>query len=252
MLAKPHGGGGSRSRLRIAMRLIETVRFAPAAAVLALAGFGPHLSAQLAPDQVEFFEKKIRPVLAEKCYVCHGSKTEPMAGLRVDSKDALLKGGGRGTPIVSGDPDGSLLIRAIRYSDLNLKMPPTGKLADEQIRDFEQWVRMGAPDPRSSAPAPAVAEKKGIDLEEGRKFWAFQPIRSDTLAGVQASLQRKDWATSPVDDYVLAKLEQKGLSPAPPADKRTLIRRVTFDLIVSNTCLLWLQTTREVPEFFNL
>ena len=213
------------------MRPRETVRFAPAAAVLALAGFGSHLSAQLAPDQVEFFEKKIRPVLAEKCYVCHGSKTEPMAGLRVDSKDALLKGGGRGTPVVSGDPDASLLIRAIRYTDLNLKMPPTGKLPDEQIRDFEQWVSIGAPDPRSSAPAPAVAEKKGIDLEAGRKFWAFQPIRSDTLAGVQASVERKDWATSPIDYYVLAKLQEKRLSPAPPADKRTLIRRVTFDLI---------------------
>ena len=213
------------------MRLIETVRFALAAAVLAFAGFGPHLSAQLAPDQVEFFEKKIRPVLAEKCYVCHGSKTEPMAGLRVDSKDALLKGGGRGTSIVSGDPDGSLLIRAIRYTDLDLKMPPTGKLPDKQIRDFEQWVSIGAPDPRTNAPAPAVAEKKGIDLEEGRKFWAFQPIRSDTLAGVQASVERKDWATSLIDYYVLAKLQEKRLSPAPPADKRTLIRRVTFDLI---------------------
>ena len=125
----------------------EALRIALALSILALSGFGTQLSAQLAPDQVEFFEKKIRPVLAEKCYACHGSQTEPMAGLRVDSKDALLKGGSRGTSLVSGDPNASLLIRAIRYSDIKLKMPPTGKLADEQIRDFEQWVRMGAPRP---------------------------------------------------------------------------------------------------------
>ena len=202
-----------------------------AVATLAFLGFAPCLRAQLAPGQVEFFEKKIRPVLAGKCYVCHGSETEPMAGLRVDSKEALLKGGSRGTSIAPGDPDASLLIRAIRYSDLKLKMPPTGKLADEQIRDFEQWVRMGAPDPRSSTPAAPATEEKGIDLEEGRKFWSFQPLRPGTLADVKASAKRKDWATSPIDYYILANLEEKGLSPASPADKRTLIRRVTFDLI---------------------
>ena len=209
----------------------KTVSIALAGGVLALVGFAPHLSAQISPDEVEFFEKKIRPVLAAQCYACHGSNTEPMAGLRVDSKDALLKGGSRGTSIVSGDPDASLLIRAIRYTDLNLKMPPTGKLPDEKIRDFEQWVRMGAPDPRSRAHAAPATEDKGIDLEEGRKFWSFQSILSDTLANAKASVNREDWATSPIDYYVLAKLEEQGLSPASPAAKRTLIRRVTFDLI---------------------
>ena len=221
----------------------EALRIALALSILALSGFGTQLAAQLAPDQVEFFEKKIRPVLAEKCYACHGSQTEPMAGLRVDSKDALLKGGSRGTSIVSGDPDASLLIRAIRYSDLELKMPPTGKLADEQIRDFEQWVRMGAPDPRSTAPGPAVTEEKGIDIEEGRKFWSFQPIQLGTLANAKASVKRKDWATSPIDYYVLAKLEEKGFTPSSPADKRTLIRRVTFDLIGLPP------TPREIDDF---
>ena len=209
----------------------KTVRLALAAGLLAFIGLASHLSAQLTPDEVEFFEKKIRPVLAEKCYVCHGSQTEPMAGLRVDSKEALLKGGSRGASLVSGAPDASLLIQAIRYSNIKLKMPPSGKLPGEQIRDFEQWIRIGAPDPRTSAPGPAVTEEKGIDLEEGRKFWAFQPLRPDTHAGIKASVKRKDWATSPIDDYVLAKLEETGLSPAPPTGKRTLIRRVTFDLI---------------------
>ncbi len=215
----------------MAMQSRRTLRFELAIGILAFIVLGANLSAQLSPDEIEFFEKKIRPVLAEKCYVCHGSKTEPMAGLRVDSKEALLKGGSRGTSIVSGDPDASILIQAIRYTDIKLKMPPSGKLPDEQIRDFEHWVRIGAPDPRSNSPGPAVTKIEAIDLEEGRKFWAFQPLRPDTHAGVKASVKRKGWATSPIDDYVLAKLEEKGLSPAPPADKRTLIRRVTFDLI---------------------
>ena len=215
----------------IGMQLRGTLRFTLASGFLVLACLGSQLSAQLAPTQVEFFEKKIRPVLAEKCYACHGANSEPMGGLRVDSKDALLKGGSRGTSIVSGDPDASLLIRAIRYSDIKLKMPPTGKLPAEQIRDFEQWVRMGAPDPRSTAPVAPATEEKGIDIEEGRKFWSFQPIQPGTLANAKASVKRKDWATSPIDYYVLAKLEENGFTPSSPADKRTLIRRVTFDLI---------------------
>ena len=188
------------------------------------------LAAQTDAEAIEFFERKIRPVLAEKCHVCHGPDNDPMGGLRVDSKAALLKGGSRGAAVVQGDPDASLLIRAIRYADLDLKMPPTGKLSVEEIEDFEAWVRMGAPDPRTDQ-AESMAPQDGIDLAEGRKFWAFRPLARDTLPAVQAKVNDADWATSPIDYFILGKLEENSLTPAAPADRRTLLRRVTFDLI---------------------
>jgi hypothetical protein len=181
------------------------------------------------PQQEEFFEKKIRPVLAEKCYLCHSASSKPtMGSLRLDTRDSLLKGGDRGPAIVPGDPEKSLLIQAISYRHLDLKMPPNGKLPDEHIADFIEWIKMGAPDPRTSEATPsAEAKHKGIDLEEGRRFWSFRPIQSPSVPPVKQS----DWPGSPIDRFILAKLEEKGLRPAPPADKRTWIRRVTFDLI---------------------
>jgi cytochrome c553 len=179
------------------------------------------IGAQPTPQQVEFFEKKIRPVLAEKCYGCHNAKLKtPMGGLRLDSRDALLKGGDSGPAIVAGDPAHSRLIAAISYKE-DLKMPPTGKLSDEQQADFSAWVRMGAPDPRTSSTALA-AEKKGYDFTAGRKFWAFRPLSHVTPPGA---------AGNPIDAFVLDKLDVQGLKPAPPADKRALLRRVTYDLI---------------------
>jgi mono/diheme cytochrome c family protein len=131
--------------------------------------------AQLPADQVEFFEKKIRPVLAESCYACHSAKRDkPMGGLRVDTRDGLRKGGQSGPAIVPGDPAASLLVKAVSYEDSDLKMPPNGKLSDNEIADFTEWVKMGAPDPRAEAP-PAPA-KKGITLAEARKFRALQPV----------------------------------------------------------------------------
>ena len=198
--------------------------------VLAVAASVIPLAAQTDPDAIEFFERKIRPVLAEKCYVCHGPDNDTMGGLRVDSKRALLKGGSRGTAIVAGDPDASVLIRAIRYTNVDLLMPPTGKLSAEEIEDFEAWVRMGAPDPRSEQ-IESVAPQESIDLAEGRKFWAFRPLAADTLSAVRDAVNNPDWATSPIDYFILAKLEENGLTPAAPTDKRTLLRRVSFDLI---------------------
>ena len=199
-------------------------------AVWAVAASVMPLPAQTDADAIEFFERKIRPVLAEKCYVCHGPDNDPMGGLRLDSKAALRKGGSRGTAIVAGDPDASLLIRAIRYTDPDLLMPPTGKLSAEEIEDFEAWVRMGAPDPRSER-ITAVSPQESIDLAEGRKFWAFRPLAADTLSAARDAVKNPDRATSPIDYFILAKLEEKGLTPAVPADKRTLLRRVSFDLI---------------------
>ncbi|MCP5115360.1 MAG: DUF1549 domain-containing protein, partial [bacterium] len=176
------------------------------------------------PEQLEFFEKKIRPVLARKCYQCHSDKIgTSMGGLRVDSLEALLIGGDTGPAIASDDPRKSLLLAAISYDDARFRMPPTGKLSDDEIADFTAWIEMGAPDPRAAA---AVDKPKGIDLEQGRKFWSFQPVRDPAPPTVGDNA----WSRSPVDRFILAKLEAQGLTPAAEPDKRTFIRRVTFDL----------------------
>ena len=181
--------------------------------------------AQIPADQVEFFEKKIRPVLEESCYACHSAKRKPpKGGLRLDTREGLRKGGVSGPCIVPGDPENSLLIKAISYRDPDLKMPPNGNLADYEVADFTEWVKMGAPDPR---PDSTAAVKKGIDFAEARKFWAFQPVKDLPPPAVK----QESWPVSAIDRFILARLEAKQLAPAPPADKRTLIRRVTFDLI---------------------
>ncbi|MFQ5929086.1 MAG: PSD1 and planctomycete cytochrome C domain-containing protein [Acidobacteriota bacterium] len=167
-------------------------------------------------------------MLVENCYLCHSDQiTAPQADLRLDTREGVLKGGSRGPAIVPGEPEKSLLIKAISYRDLQLKMPPTGKLSDEQIADFIAWVKMGAPDPRTDELPPVVqAEQQGIDFEEGRRFWFFQRIQDPPLPLVK----QRDWPRSSIDHFILAKLEEKGLTPAPPADRGTWIRRVTFDL----------------------
>jgi hypothetical protein len=177
----------------------------------------------------EFFEKKIRPVLVEQCYMCHSSETEePQAGLLLDSRQGLLRGGSRGPAIDREEPDRSLLLRALLYNEKDLKMPPMGKLSAEEIADFRTWLRMGAPDPRDEPSHALVpAHKPEYNFEEGRRFWSYQPVKSYTPPEVRDP----QWARNPVDQFILAKLEAKGLRPAPPADKRTLIRRAYFDLI---------------------
>ena len=175
-------------------------------------------------DGGEFFEKKIRPLLASKCYVCHGEKLAS-SSLRLDFKAGWERGGNRGTAIVPGDPDGSLLIKAVSFRDPQLKMPPGGRLSASEIADLSEWVRMGAPDPRTSPPGPP-ANPGEIDFAEARKFWAFQPIRRVAPPVVK----NRSWARSPIDGFLLAQMEANGLVPAAPADKATLLRRVTFDL----------------------
>src|SRR5450631_2647549 len=133
------------------------------------------LHAQNPTDGGEFFEKKVRPLLASKCYACHGEKLAS-SGLRLDFKAGWERGGNRGTAIVPGDPDGSLLIKAISFRDPQLKMPPGGRLSEAERADLVEWVRMGAPDPRAAPTATPVAPA-GIDYAAARKFWAFQPIR---------------------------------------------------------------------------
>jgi len=176
-------------------------------------------------DQIEFFEGKIRPVLVDHCYSCHSDKAEKVkGGLKLDTAEATLKGGTSGQVIVPGDPDASLLIKAVRYGDEDLQMPPKDKkLPVEQIADLEAWVNMGAPDPRISSGVPQLTE-----IAEARaRHWAFQPVKKPALPKVKQGR----WVQTPVDTFVLARLEQKNLSPTRPADRRTLIRRVSYDLI---------------------
>ncbi len=177
-------------------------------------------------EGLEFFEKKIRPALAENCYACHSEKSrKPQGGLLLDSIEAMLKGGGSGQPaIVPGDPEKSLLVKAIRYTDARLQMPMGGKLPDQVIRDFEAWVKMGAPAPRSST--AIASDKPAYDFDEAKKFWSFHPVMGHQPPGVK----NEAWVKSSIDRFILAKLEEKGLKPVSDADKRVLIRRATFDL----------------------
>ncbi len=174
---------------------------------------------------IEFFEKKIRPVLADQCYKCHASTSDKVkGGLLLDTRAATLKGGDTGPSIVPGDPEKSLLIKAIRYTDEELKMPPKDKkLSAEQIADFEAWVKMGAPDPRTNAAAAVTS----LVTDQARKHWAYQPVRPPVVPAVKNT----KWAQTTVDRFVLAKLESKSLRPSPRADQRTLIRRASYDLI---------------------
>ena len=192
---------------------------------LSLAGLFPCLPAQQDPSGIEFFEKKIRPLLAENCYACHSSKTLATADLLLDSKTGVLKGGSRGTAVIPGAPDDSLIVRALSYDDPDLKMPPSGKLSSQQIADVRRWIELGAADPRTDEAQPATTDG-GIDFDEAGTFWAFQPVTNHAPPEVRQS----DWPRTYIDHFILAKLEAKGLRPAPPADKRTLLRRVKFDL----------------------
>jgi mono/diheme cytochrome c family protein len=208
-----------------------------ASTVAAVLVFGLHLgsrqvSAQNAVEGVELFEKKIRPLLVEHCYKCHSAQSEKLkGGLLLDNKEGILKGGESEKPaVVPGDADKSLLIEAVRYQNEELKMPPPkeGKLSDSQIADLVAWVRMGAPYPQSPASVvSAAAEKPAYNYAAARKWWAFQPRRRPSPPAVH----NRDRIKSPIDAFVLVRLEEKDLSPAPLADKQTLIRRATFDLI---------------------
>jgi hypothetical protein len=182
------------------------------------------VAADSSAEGVDFFEKKIRPLFADNCYKCHSAEAEKVkGGLLLDTRDGLLKGGDTGPAIVPGDAEKSLLIKAVRYIDENLQMPPKDKkLSAQQIADLESWVKMGAPDPRSGVAKSAGA----VDFEKARKHWAFQPIRFPELPTVKG----KQWPQTPLDHFILAKLEEKRLSPSPRADKRTLIRRAFYDL----------------------
>ncbi|WP_145034373.1 DUF1553 domain-containing protein [Caulifigura coniformis] len=187
---------------------------------------GPHegSEAPLGEEELAFFEKRIRPLLVKHCYECHSADAKSLEGdLLVDSRPMLQRRGANGAAVVPGDAEASLLIKAVRYVDENLQMPPDGKLADAEIADLEQWVRMGAPDPRTTA--TKFAGKK-VDVAAAREFWSLRPLLRPQVPEVNGS----DWPANDVDRFVLAKLQSQGLAPADAADKRALLRRVTYDL----------------------
>lgn len=176
-------------------------------------------------EQLEFFEKSVRPLLVQRCYECHSAK-EVSGGLRLDSQLGAAAGGESGPAIVAGQPSQSRLIEAVRYENRELQMPPSGRLSDSEINVLVKWIELGAPDPRDTVPALAIGPT-GMSIEDGRKFWSMQPVLAQALPKVALT----EWVETPIDHFVLAKLESNGLRPAQRADARTLIRRVTYDLI---------------------
>jgi hypothetical protein len=200
-------------------------RLLATAAVLVL-GLPAARAQDPAREGTDFFERKIRPVLADRCYSCHSHKAEKLKGnLYVDTREGLLKGGDLGPAVVPGHPEKSLLLQAIRHADPELKMPPKAKLPPEVVKDFEAWIVSGAPDPRH-ADAGATIRKGAINWGEARRYWAFLPVLDPPAPAVRAAA----WPANAIDRFVLAKLEENGLRPVADADKPTLIRRVTFDL----------------------
>ncbi len=185
---------------------------------LASQGIADEVAPPIAPEQVEFFETQVRPLLVEHCQKCHGPDKQ-QSELRLDSREAMLKGGENGPALVPGQLEASRLIAAIRYTS-ETQMPPDGKLADAQIAVLEKWVALGAPFPVS------VSIPDAEKLARQKSHWAFQPVKRVEPPAVKEA----GWCRTPVDQFVLAALEREQLPHSPVADRRTLIRRVTYDL----------------------
>ena len=186
----------------------------------------PAIASAQTLEEIDFFEKRVRPVLAENCFACHGQQApQPMSGLRVDTRDALLRGGDRGPAVVPGKPSESRLIQAVRHQ--GLVMPPNGKLADYQVADLEHWISLGAPWPAAqaaAAEAAATSESAG-SATDAKGHWAFQPFQ--VTGGLESSKGDRDPA---IDRLVVARLKEVGLSLSERADPRTLLRRLSYGL----------------------
>ncbi len=177
------------------------------------------------PAALEFFEKKVRPLLVDQCYNCHSADNKAAGGLRVDDRNGLLQGGGRGAAVVPGDPEKSVLLKAVSHTDEKLKMPPEFKLSDEQIGILTQWIQDGAAWPALEVPSDLTADR--ADFEQLRKdHWSWQPLK----AVAPPAVQNAAWPRDDVDRFLLAKLEESGLPPVADADRALWLRRVTFDL----------------------
>src|SRR5438445_911094 len=176
------------------------------------------------PQQIEFFEKRVRPLFVNHCSECHG-EGRSKGGLRLTSGETVRRGGDSGPAIVPGKPDESLLIEAVAHRG-EIKMPPKEKLADDEIADLRRWIEIGAPWPADEPDAKPQTAPFTITREQ-RAFWSFQPVREVAVPQVID----KTWPAGTIDRFILARLEEAGLAPSPAADRQTLIRRVTFDLV---------------------
>ena len=202
-----------------------------AASFAALVSSQVHAQPAIGP---EFFESNIRPILSSRCYACHSSRlAAPKGELVLDTKAGMLKGGKLGPAVVPGKPGESRLLEAISYTNAHLQMPPSGKLADPIVADFERWIAAGAPDPRVEATVASAGPGKRVvgeaELAKGRTWWAFQPVRE--LTAIEPVASHDAPVRTKIDRFVRAKLAEKGLTPSPDADPRTLIRRAYVDLI---------------------
>ena len=186
-------------------------------------------ASEIDPADLEFFESKIRPVLAERCYQCHGGDPAKIrGGLILLDAEGVRAGGDSGAVIVPGSPEDSLMIEALHYEGLT-QMPPDGKLAAHVIADFEQWIRRGAPDPRTGGEQTVVATRTAetFDYGPGREHWAFRRVEDPALPEVEDEA----WVSHDLDRFILSRIEKRGLAPVAAADRRSLLRRATFDLI---------------------
>ncbi len=194
-------------------------------------------AAKLDPKQIEFFEKKVQPILKDTCYKCHSVEAGKSKGdLTLDTREGLMKGGKNGAVVKPGDPDKSPLIVAVGYKDPDLQMPPKGeKLSPAQVADLTAWVKMGAPDPRKAASKSVATKLSGL-TDNARSHWAYQPVKKPA---VPTALKNRGWLENsafpkgqfnPVDAFILQKIEEKGMIPTAMASKETLLRRATYDL----------------------
>ncbi len=188
-------------------------------------------SPQLTQAQSDFFEKKIRPLLAEHCYKCHSTESDKVKGsLLLDSREATLRGGDSGHAIVPGNLNESLLYVAVSYKDSDLEMPPKYPLSRSEVSDIETWIKMGAPDPRIEKKTPGKKHQNYVSTikpEEERDFWAYQKPSKHPLP----KISQAEWPRTDIDHFILARLDTEGIKPAPDTDARTLLRRLFFDLI---------------------
>ncbi len=195
--------------------------------VLSCAAFGLSRRTNADDAGIEFFEKKIRPALIEHCQECHAVNAKKLGGgLLLDHRDGVRKGGDSGTAVAPGKPDESLLIKAIRYNDDSVKMPPKGKLPASVIADFEAWVQQGAADPRERPVQSKVAKSWEETFRERANWWSLQSVKKPAVP----QPKNAEWSAHPVDHFLLAKLEEQGLTPAAPADPHTLARRLSLVL----------------------
>ncbi|MEZ6124995.1 MAG: DUF1549 domain-containing protein [Planctomycetaceae bacterium] len=181
------------------------------------------LSQPISTDDLAFFEKRIRPLLINRCYECHSAEAKELQGeLLVDSRATLRRGGVTGPAVVPGDPQKSLLMEAVRYENADMQMPPDEQLSEIEIADLEHWVSIGAPDPRSTI---TKHTGKQINIAEARKFWSLTPLVAPAVPKTDSA-----WPRTDIDHFVLARLNEHQLQPSAQADRRTLLRRVTYDL----------------------